>query len=378
MVFKSSTDMKNIYFIIIALTSLYSFSQKDYSRYYNSWRLGLNLGGAWQTADYRSCWGMAGGITLEKGFHENSTNVFSFAIRGRYLGANTYGMDYNKNYNLKGNDAYNGKYDEIVNYLDSIPIGRQYVYDNYKMKLGEGSLELQVTFNRLRERNHVLLNLWGGVGFTSYRTKSDLLDANGKLYNFSLVDSTGNKTKTLNTYNSLIDKKYESYAYGSKNGDLYTFSPSLGVGLGYQFSPGFSMLWEYKVTFPQGTNADLLDGKINTNNDAVGGNNDYYHYMGLNLLFTLRSKHKTKATTTSPEQTVYTNTVVSSNPAITPTTSVAPTNTVVTTTTTISQPPIYSEPKPIISYISPPINGHVVNNQQYKISAQILNVLNAN
>jgi hypothetical protein len=54
---------------------------------------------------------MAGGITLEKGFHENSTNIFSFAIRGRYLAANTYGMDYNRNYSLKSNDAYNGKYD---------------------------------------------------------------------------------------------------------------------------------------------------------------------------------------------------------------------------------------------------------------------------
>jgi hypothetical protein len=34
------------------------------------------------------------------------------------------------------------------------------------MKLGEGALELQITFNRLRERTHVLLNLWGGVGVT--------------------------------------------------------------------------------------------------------------------------------------------------------------------------------------------------------------------
>ncbi|MBK6984783.1 MAG: hypothetical protein IPH32_08500 [Bacteroidetes bacterium] len=68
--------MKKLYFLIAFSISLISVSQKDYSRYYNSWRLGLNLGGAWQTADYRSCWGMAGGITLEKGFHENATNIF--------------------------------------------------------------------------------------------------------------------------------------------------------------------------------------------------------------------------------------------------------------------------------------------------------------
>lgn len=360
--------MKKLYFLIITLISLSGLSQKDYSRYYNSWRLGLNLGGAWQTADYRSCWGLAGGITLEKGFHENNTNFFSFAIRGRYLAANTYGMDYNRNYDVKSNDAYNGKYDPKVNFVDSVSVGKQYVYDNYKMTLGEGSLELQLTFNRLRERTHVLLNLWGGIGVTSYRTNSDLLDANGKKYDFSLVDSTGNKTKALNTYNGLIDKKYESYAYGSKSGNLVTFSPSAGIGFGYQFSPGFSMLWEYKVTFPQGTNADLLDGKLSANKDAIGGSNDYYHYTGLNLVFTLRGKKKTK---TPKQETVYTNTVATTNTVVAPTTSLITTNTVVTNT------PLPTGPKPIISFITPPVNEHVVNNQQYKISAQVLNIANA-
>ena len=369
--FKQSTQMKKLYFLLAFSISLISISQKDYSRYYNSWRLGLNLGGAWQTADYRSCWGMAGGITLEKGFHENATNIFSFAIRGRYLAANTYGMDYNRNYDVKANDAYNGKYDPNVNFADSVSFAKQYVYDNYKMKLGEGSLELQITFNRLRERTHVLFNLWGGIGFTAYQTKSDLLDGSGKMYDFSLVDSTGNKTRTLNSYNGLIDKKYESYAYGSKNGNLYTFSPSLGVGLGYQFSPGFSMLWEYKVTFPQGTNADLLDGKLATNGDFFGSN-DYYHYTGLNLLFTLRGKKKT---TKPKDETVYTNTVVPTQTVVAPTNSVIapPTNTVVTNT-----PPTVAAPKPVISFITPPVSGHIVTAAPYKISAQILNVASAN
>ena len=321
--------MKKIYILIFVSLFLNSFSQKDNSRFYNSWRLGLNLGGAWQTADYRSCWGMAGGFTLERGFHENSTNFFSFAIRGRYLAANTYGMDYNRNYNIATNNAYNGTYDPAVNYVDSVPLQRQFVYDNYKMKLGEGSLELQVSFNRLREQTGVILNLWGGVGFTSYRTYSDLLDGSGKMYDFSKVDSTGNRNKALSDYNSLIDSKYESKAQGSKNGNLVTFSPSAGIGLGYQFSPGFSMLWEYKVTFPQGSNADLLDGRFGNNNDMIAGSNDYYHYTGLNLLFTLRGKNKKK---TVKDETVYTNTVVPTNTVVVPTTSITPTNTVVTNT----------------------------------------------
>ncbi|MES2567063.1 MAG: hypothetical protein V4565_09375 [Bacteroidota bacterium] len=364
--------MKKICILFVVLLSLQCFSQKDYSRYYNSWRLGLNIGGAWQTADYYSCWGMAGGFTLEKGLHENNTNFFSFAIRARYLAANTYGMDHNRNYDVKINDAYNGKYDPIVNFVDSVPLNRQYVFDNYKMTLGEGSLELQLTFNRLRERTHVLLNLWGGVGFTSYRTKSDLLDGDKKRYNFSLVDSTGNRTKALNSYNGLIDKNYESYAYGSRNGNLVTFSPSAGIGLGYQFSPGFSMLWEYKLTLPQGTNADLLDGKISLNNDNIGGNNDYYHYTGLNFVFTLRAKKK-KQPTAIKNETVYTNTIVPTNTVIIPSGSIAPSNSVIA-----NQQQSGIEQKPIISLIAPPTKEFLVSSQQYKIAAKILNVKSSN
>ncbi len=359
--------MKKIYILIITILSLQSFSQKDNSRYYNSWRLGLNGGAAWQTADMRSCWGGAGGFTLEKGLGENATNFFSFAIRGRYLAANTYGMDYVRNYNFKDNDAYNGKYDLGLNYADTAKYKRGYVYDNYKMTLGEGSLELQLTFNRLRERTGVLLNLWGGVGVTSYRTKTDLLDGDGKLYDFSKVDSSGT-TKAINTYNSLIDKKYESNAYGSKNGNLVTFSPSGGVGLGYQFTPGFSMLLEYKITLPQGTSADLLDGKYSNNSDAIGGNNDYYHYAGLNLLFTLRGKKKDRVV---KDETVYTNTVVPTNSIVTTNTTI-PTNSIVPTSTVVA------ELKPIVSFINPPVSGQITNNSQYKISAQVLNVSTAN
>ena len=311
-----------------------SFSQKDYSRYYNSWRLGLNAGASWQTADVRSCWGMAGGITLEKGFHENATNILSFAIRGRYLGANTYGMDYKRNYAVKSNDAYNGTYNPAVNYqTDTATKARGYVYDNYKMTLGEGALELQVTFNKLREKTHVLLNLWGGIGFTSYRTNSNLLDGNGKIYNFAKVDSSGSQSTTISSYNALIDNNYESYALGSKNGNLVTFSPSGGIGLGYQFSPGFSMIWEYKITLPQGANADLLDGKISTNHDKIGGSNDYYHYAGVNFLFTLRGKNKT---TTPHDENTYTN---ATNTNTTVAINTNNTNSVVTTNTVVYTPP---------------------------------------
>jgi hypothetical protein len=121
---------------------------------------------------------------------------------------------------------------------------------------------------------------------------------------------------------------------------------------------------------PQGTNADLLDGKLSLNNDKIGGSNDYYHYTGINFLFTLRGKKKNKSTT-APNGPV-TNTVPTNSTSV-------PTNSIVSQTppSNTSQLPPRGE-KPVITYVTPPSNAFVVRNQQYKISAQIQNVAAAN
>ena len=174
-------------------------SRKHTNRYYNSWRLGLNLGAMWQTSDVkRGSLGTGGGFTLEKAFCENETNFFSFAIKGRGLWGNTYGLDYSRNYNVLGDPALNGKYNPGVNY-DSVAAagGAPFIINNYKTKIAEGALELQICFNRLREKTNVLLNLWGGIGFTSYRTKINALDNKNRMYNYLLVDSTSSNTLKL-------------------------------------------------------------------------------------------------------------------------------------------------------------------------------------
>ena len=135
--------MKKIYTIILIIVSAFSFSQ-NYVKYNNRWRLGLNMGGTWQTSDINSYAGIAGGGTLEKGFCENETNFFSFSLRGRVLSGRTFGIHYNRNYNVKDNEAYNGKYDPKVNYFDSVAPSRRYVYENYRTPYTEGALEFQL------------------------------------------------------------------------------------------------------------------------------------------------------------------------------------------------------------------------------------------
>jgi hypothetical protein len=319
------------------------------------------MGAMWQVADVRSTPGFAGGFTLEKGIFENKTNFFSLAIKGRGLFGSTYGLDYTRNYDVKMNPALNGKYNSKVNY-DST---NDYIYNNYRTEINEGALELQICFNRLRERTNVLLNIWGGIGFTSYRTKINLLDATGGMYNYRLVDSTGGQGNILSSHEFLLDNTYESNARNSQNGNVLTWSPSCGLGLGYRFNDFISLLCEHKITFPQGTYSDYLDGIQGSNNDWIGCVKDYYHYSSLTLQIRLGGKSKSKSTSNVNNYTpVQTNTIVN-----------IPTNTVVTspTTSVVTTEPIAKPP--VVTITNPPSSPYneTVNNN-FPVSADVYNV----
>jgi hypothetical protein len=351
--------MKKIYLLTLLLGVLGLQAQDNKEdRYYNSWRFGLNMGGMWQSADFNSKAGVAGGFTLEKGLLENKTNFFSLAIRGRGLFGNTYGLDFTRNYDVKSNPALNGSYNPSIRY-DSTG---SYVYNNYKTQINEGALELVINFNRLRERTNVLLNVWGGVGITGYRANINLLDDKGKMYDYTKVDSTGGSSSILASHRDLLDGSYESYAKGSKANNLITFSPSCGIGLGYKFNRAFSIMFEYKLTFPQGSNADLLDGIIGKNNDWIAGSKDYYHYAGMNLVFRLGGKGRSASTTNVGNYTPAT-----TNTAVTTTTGVT-TNTVSTYTQPVIQKPIVNINTPSYS----PYNETATQN--FTVFAKVYNV----
>lgn len=353
---------------LVLLSVIKVQAQKHTDRYYNSWRLGLNMGAMWQVADVRSTPGFAGGFTLEKGLCENKTNFFSLAIKGRGLWGNTYGLDYVRNYDIKNNPSLNGTYDPKVNYDTIRPGIGPYIHNNYKTKIAEGALELQICFNRLRERTNILLNIWGGIGFTSYRTSVNLLDKDGQMYNYRLVDSTS-KVLTLSSHDFLLDNSYESYATGSKKGNVLTLSPSCGLGFGYRFNDHISLLWEHKITFPQGIHSDYLDGIKASNNDWLGCVKDYYHYSSLTLNIRLGGKSKTRSTSNVNNYTpVETNTIVN-----------IPTNTVVTnpTTSVVTQQPVAKPP--IVTITNPPTTPYTETvNRNFNVTANVLNVSQRN
>ena len=339
--------------------------KKHTNRYYNSWRLGLNLGAMWETSDVRrGTLGTGGGFTLEKAFCENETNFLSFAIKGRGLWGSTYGLDYARNYSIQNDPSLNGKYNPGTNY-DSLAAagGASFILNNYKTKIAEGALEFQICFNSLREKTNVLLNLWGGIGFTSYRTKINVLSDKNKMYNYFLVDSSGSQGLMLSSHKFLLDDSYESYGNNSQNGNVLTWSPSCGVGLGYRFNDYISLIWEYKLTFPQGTYSDYLDGIEKHNNDWLGCNKDYYHYTGLNMTIRLGGKggHSQSSTNVNNYTNANTNTVVTINP---------------TTSVVTTQPPAV---KPVVNITNPPSTPFYENvNTTFPFKANVYNVSQRN
>ncbi len=352
--------MRKFYTTLLLFIATLTFSQ-SYTIRYNTWRFGMNMGGMWQTCDMKAYAGIGGGLTLEKGFFENKTNFFSLAMKLRWLSGRTYGLSTTRDYNIAKNSAYNGVYDPNVNYFDSIPSpSKRYVYGNYRTPISEGALELQLEFNRLRQQTGIIINLWGGIGFSGFRANSNLLDAKGKKYDFSKIDSTGGAS-TLSSLKSNLDHSYESWSYGSKPGDIFTFSPSAGIGLGYQFSPAFAMIFEYKITVPLGINADKLDGVIAGNNDWLGKNRDYYHYAALNLRFTLGGKARSTNTTVT-NTNVY-------NSAGTRTTSSTHSMSV-NTNTNVSLVDV----KPIVNITNPPYSPFNTTSPNFEVKAKVYNV----
>ena len=81
--------------------------------------------------------------------------------------------------------------------------------------------------------------------------------------------------------NNIRDDVYETNAHGFEDGiGKISVMPSLGVELGYQFTPKFSMHAGHKFTFPL---SDDLDGELWNNDNNLTGTNDLHHYTNLSM-----------------------------------------------------------------------------------------------
>lgn len=314
--------MKNIYTLILGLfLTTTVFAQKvDYDND-TRWFWGLNIGGTWTKTDVPHRLDLGYGLIVGRQLNFNYTNVFSFDIRGRYLSGLW------KGYNTDStNVGTNPVYSDYTN-------ANKPVYLNFGTRLHELSLELAVHFNNLRANTGLDPYFFGGIGYTWYQTKGDLLDGSGFIYDYDTLSPNPSQS----TIHGMTDKKFESNLNGS--GFQGKFMPSVGVGLGYQFGKGFSMGIEHKTTF---TLADNFDGHQNASGKYK---NDWYHYTSLYLRFHIR------------HHTYVRDTTVTNTPPPPPNTNGLTTNS-----------------PPLVNFTNPAVSGSTVNTANYIIKARIQRV----
>jgi large repetitive protein len=257
-----------------------------YERTPGYYTFGLNGGLAYQQADIPTTLeGYGLGMTLAKNLYYQPGALFSFDIRGRALYSQTKGQDYFRSYGIQDNDALNGTLN--LDYTTEGG-GPGFVFQNNKTDHAELGLEGVINFNKLREATNVNLSLFGGIGLDWYNAKTDQSDRAG-LYSdrYLGIDTLGSVSYIKNQLKTqILDGKYETAV--NETGKL-GFMPSLGVELGYQFTPRFSMGIGHKVTF---TKTDLFDGHQWENNGNLTGDDDIHHYTNLHMRWIIDDNSK--------------------------------------------------------------------------------------
>ncbi|MGV3610418.1 MAG: Ig-like domain-containing protein [Fluviicola sp.] len=322
--------MKNFYTLILSLlltTTL--FSQNEKVNYDNDsrWFWGLNIGATWTKTDVPHKLDLGYGLMLGRQFNYNYGKPISFDLRLRYLTGLWKG--YNKGFDSTGlasNPVYN----------DYNAAGQPVVL-NFGTRLHELSLELAIHFNRLRERTGWDPYIFGGIGYTWYRTKGDLYGSDGFTY---LYDSTklADGSYTQSEIHSLTDKKFDTDLNAPAN--MGRFMPSVGIGIGYQIAKGVSLGIEHKTTF---TMADNFDGHIQSKGKYA---NDWYHYTSFYLKFHIRRHYEHSYQQDTVRQPVVTN-------------------------------PEWTQPTrtpPVVDFTNPSTSGTTVNSSNYVIKGRIQNV----
>jgi len=266
-----------------AQTSTYSNSTQDRTPGY--WTFGLNGGLAYQTSDVpltTEGWGV--GLTLAKNLYYQPGSTFAFDLRGRLLYAESYGLDHERSYGINRNPVLNGS-----EFLDYTKANNQagFVFQNNRTHFGEIGLEGVLHFNKLRERTKINLSLFGGVGLGGYWARTDQADDN-ELYTegYLGIDTTASRSVIRRELNNILDGYHETNAQGNDFAN-FDFMPGVGIELGYQLTPRFSLGLGHKVTF---TRNDDFDGVVFDNQDNISTDNDWHHYTNLNMRWIIDPK----------------------------------------------------------------------------------------
>ncbi len=291
-------------FILLIICSFTFYTKAQFKLDYDhdsKWYWGVNFGGTWHTSDIRTKVDNGWGFTVGRSFNYNYGKKVSFDIRGRFLAGDWTGLNKSVTYldSTYDNSIYASIYHDYQQQYG-------YVVENFQTRINRLSLELVIHVNALRESTGIDPYIFGGIGYTWTKTRGSLLDTLGQMYAY---DDT--KDYSAIGISNLVNGKYDTELdYGDPDFKAHLM-PSIGIGLGYQVAPRFSIGVEHKTTFTQWDEFDakVLDSKYPQ---------DIYHYTSCYFRFQIRSKRydddePTHSTTDKP---VYMETVRNQPPFV--------------------------------------------------------------
>ncbi|HFB99282.1 MAG TPA: hypothetical protein ENJ53_00620 [Phaeodactylibacter sp.] len=291
--------IKNLGIFVFILLGIFQATAQDIQRsafpprQAGWWTIGINGGWAYQQSDVATTLdGYGFGMTLAKNFYYRPGGAISFDWRGRWLYSQTIGLDTKRSFGIEHNSALNGTRSAGEGLDYTTPNGPGYVFQNYKTHQFELGLEGVLTANRLRERTGIIASIYGGVNLDWYNPLLDQSNNNG-IYDYSSIDHMNDSRSNIKSIlrNNILDGTYETNAHGFEDGTgKIKFMPSLGLELGYQFTPRFSMHVGHKATFAR---TDDLDGQLWKNDNNVTADNDIHHYTNLALRWIIEPRTHT-------------------------------------------------------------------------------------
>lgn len=270
--------MSKVLLSVFVIFSLSVFSQRTYSDVPGKWRFGLNAGTMWEYCDVTPHAGLAGGLSIERLLNRYPEAFVGFSVGLRSFGGIVSGMDTKASTGVINNNALNGVNNPNLNYAKDGGV----FYNNYKTRICEGALELKMNLQRLEQKTHFIFHIVGGLGFCNFQTMINALDANGKMYNFSSLENNPKVTEA--EVKKFENGKYNTLAQGSATHGTTMFVPSLGVGFGFKLHRNFSLVFEYRASFPR---TNFLDGVNYNRYNQHTKYNDFYNYASANLYFTI-------------------------------------------------------------------------------------------
>jgi len=231
------------------------------------------------------------------GVHVRKALGYLFSLRLEYMNGTGKGLNWNAATNFKNNPAWTN-----TGYVAN---GSNKVFYNYKTNVQDLALEGVFSLNNVRfhkAKTGVGFYALIGIGATTYDTKINALDANGKNYQAQFNGVTGsgdykNRKNVRDQLEAFMDDSYETQAenYGPRRpklgGNDLVAVGHLGAGVQFKLSPRFNIALEDRYTI---TGSDLLDGQRWAEqvqgSPVLTAGYDNYNFLSLGLNFNVGSK----------------------------------------------------------------------------------------